>query len=230
MNTITKTILAVVTAFSVATFAAEKVYMAPVGTTNIHSDYGIAAQKLMKTYIEDDGRFILVEGTAADSVVLEKQETVKAKAIEKGCDKYLIAEFTRLGDNVILSFKFYSTGSETPIWQDRLKAANPDDFDPIIQRVARTIGTNEKATNDEDIYNITENEARLPKRKKVNSYFGIGIGGMVLKIGQVTLTEVAVALILGIIVNLILRGKGKEKAGMIDPEDEDPKKRSQKTE
>ena len=59
-----------------------------------------------------------------------------------------------------------------------------------------------------------------------STIFIAGIGGMVLKIGQVTLTEVAVALILGIIVNLILRGKGKEKAGMIDPEDEDPKKRS----
>ena len=32
-----------------------------------------------------------------------------------------------------------------------------------------------------------------------------GIGGMVLKIGEVTLTEIAVALILGIVVNLILR-------------------------
>jgi len=32
-----------------------------------------------------------------------------------------------------------------------------------------------------------------------------GIGGMILKIGRVTLTEIAVALILGIIVNLILR-------------------------
>ncbi len=63
-----------------------------------------------------------------------------------------------------------------------------------------------------------------------STIFIAGIGGMVLKIGQVTLTEVAVALILGIIVNLILRGKGKEKAGMIDPKDEDPKKRSQKTE
>ena len=179
MNNISKTLLAIFTAFSVATFAAEKVYMAPVGTTNIHSDYGIAAQKLMKTYIEDDGRFILVEGTAADSVVLEKQETVKNKAVEKGCSKYLIAEFTRLGDNVILSFKLYGTDNDTPVWQDRLKAANPDDFDPIIQRVARTIGTDEKATNDQDIYNITENEVKAPKRKKVNSYFGIGIGGMV---------------------------------------------------
>lgn len=179
MNTIAKTFLAIATFFSAFTFAAEKIYMAPVGTTNIHSDYGIAAQKLMKTYIEDDGRFILVEGSTADSVVIEKQETVKSKAQEKGCSKYLIAEFTRLGDNVILSFKLYDLGNETPVWQDRLKAANPDDFDPIIQRVARTIGTDKKATTDQDIYNITESEAKLPKRKKVNSYFGVGIGGMV---------------------------------------------------
>ncbi|MGI6071956.1 MAG: uracil-xanthine permease family protein [Lachnospiraceae bacterium] len=37
-----------------------------------------------------------------------------------------------------------------------------------------------------------------------------GIGGMVLKIGSVTITSIAGALILGIIVNLILRKKGKE--------------------
>ncbi len=38
-----------------------------------------------------------------------------------------------------------------------------------------------------------------------------GIGGMTLKLGQVTLTEIAVALILGIIVNLVLnRGKSAE--------------------
>jgi len=37
-----------------------------------------------------------------------------------------------------------------------------------------------------------------------------GIGGMVLKIGEVTLTEIAVALILGIVVNLILRKKEKK--------------------
>ena len=38
-----------------------------------------------------------------------------------------------------------------------------------------------------------------------------GIGGMTLKIGQVTLTEVATALILGILVNLILAKKGSKK-------------------
>ena len=37
-----------------------------------------------------------------------------------------------------------------------------------------------------------------------------GIGGMVMKIGEVTLTEIAVALILGIIVNLLLRKREKK--------------------
>jgi uracil permease len=39
-----------------------------------------------------------------------------------------------------------------------------------------------------------------------------GIGGMTLKIGQVTLTEIACALILGIIVNAILGRKDKQVA------------------
>ena len=179
MKSLIKHIAILAAIFTVSSFAAEKVYMAPIGTTNIHSDYGIAAMKLMKTYIEDDGRFILIEGSDQDSVTIEKQETVKNKAVAKGCSKYIIAEFTRLGENVILSFKLYSTSQDAPIWTDRLKAANPDDFDPIIQRVARNIGTKEKATTDQDIYNVTENETKLPKRKKVNSYFGVGLGGMV---------------------------------------------------
>ena len=38
-----------------------------------------------------------------------------------------------------------------------------------------------------------------------------GIGGMILKIGEVTLTEIAVALIMGILVNLIIRKRKKKK-------------------
>ncbi|WP_290738665.1 outer membrane protein [Fibrobacter sp. UBA3718] len=179
MKKFIRSILISAAIFAAYATAAEKVYMPPVGTTNIHSDYGIAAQKLMKTYIEDDGRFILIEGTVEDSVDISKPETLNNKAVSKGCSKILIAEFTRLGENVILSFKLYNTGSEAPIWQDRLKAANPDDFDPIIQRVARTIGTKQKATNDQDIYNVTQNETKQPKRMKAYSYFGLGLGGMV---------------------------------------------------
>ena len=45
--------------------------------------------------------------------------------------------------------------------------------------------------------------------------FIAGIGGMVIKIGSVTLTEIAVALILGILTNLMLRPEGKEKNGLL---------------
>lgn len=159
-------------------WAAEKVYLAPVGLTGMHGDYAIASAKLMKAYIEDDGRFILVVGSEADSVTTENQAAVKQKAIDKGCTKYIIAEFTRLGENVIMSFKLYNVDKEAPVWDDRLKARNPDDFDPIIQRVARNIGTRNKAADDSDIYSVTEQETRTPKRKGVNSYIGAAVGGI----------------------------------------------------
>jgi hypothetical protein len=77
-----------------------------------------------------------------------------------------------------MSFKLYNVGSEAPIWDDRLKARNPDDFDPIIQRVARNIGTKHKAVDDSDIYSVTEQETKTPKRKGVNSYIGMSVGGL----------------------------------------------------
>ena len=173
-----KKILLSVLVLAVALFAAEKVYLAPVGLTGMHDDYAVASSKLMKAYIEDDGRFILVVGTAEDSVTADNQDAVQKKAAEKGCSKYIIAEFTRLGENVIMSFKLYKVGSEAPIWDDRLKARNPDDFDPIIQRVARNIGTKRKAVDDSDIYSVTEQETKTPKRKGVNAYIGMSVGGL----------------------------------------------------
>lgn len=173
-----KKILFAIVALSVALFAAEKVYLAPVGLTGMHDDYAVASSKLMKAYIEDDGRFILVVGSNQDGVTADNQEAVRAKAVEKGCTKYIIAEFTRLGENVIMSFKLYSVDKEAPIWDDRLKARNPDDFDPIIQRVARNIGTKNKAVDDSDIFSVTEQETKTPKRKGVNAYIGMSVGGL----------------------------------------------------
>ena len=173
-----KKILFAIVALSVALFAAEKVYLAPVGLTGMHGDYAVASSKLMKAYIEDDGRFILVVGSSQDGVTADNQEAVRAKAVEKGCSKYIIAEFTRLGESVIMSFKLYSVDKEAPVWDDRLKARNPDDFDPIIQRVARNIGTKNKAVDDSDIYSVTEQETKTPQRKGVNAYIGMSVGGL----------------------------------------------------
>ena len=171
-----KKLLVAMLTLAVSLFAAEKVYLAPISVVGMHNDYGIVASKLMKAYMEDDGRFILVVGTAQDSVNVDNQSGVREKAVSLGCSKYILAEFTRLGENVLTSFKLYNTSSDAPIWDDRLKAANPDDFDPIIQRVARNIGTKQKATKDDDIYSVTQKETEDLTRKSVYSYWGLSLG------------------------------------------------------
>ncbi len=176
-KTMFKIVMALSLMLTSALWAVDKVYLAPVGITGLHQDYSIASSKLMKAYIEDDGRFILVVGSDADSVTSENQERINQIAKDKGCTKFIISEFTRLGENVILSFKLYNVDNEAPIWSDRLKAKDPDDFDPIIQRVARNIGTKKKAANDDDIYTVTDQETKTLKRKGVSSYVGLGIGG-----------------------------------------------------
>ena len=176
MNCI-KTFFVAALAFAASIYAAERVYLAPFSMVGLNEDFGIAAEKLMNAYIDDNGRYVLVNHAEEDSVKIGDRESANKIAKEKNCTKFILAEFTRLGENVITAFKLYDVNNESPVWSDRLKAKNPDDFDPIIQRVAKNIGTNKKATNDNDIYTVTEQETKNPKKKGVTSYWGGKIVG-----------------------------------------------------
>ena len=176
MNCIKK-FFAATLALAASIYATERVYLAPFSMVGLNEDFGIAAEKLMNAYIDDNGRYVLVNHSEDDSVKVGDRESINQKAIEKNCTKFIMAEFTRLGENVITSFKLYDINNENVVWSDRLKAKNPDDFDPIIQRVARNIGTTKKATNDDDIYSVTEQETKKPRKKGVTSYWGGKIVG-----------------------------------------------------
>ena len=158
-------------------YATERVYLAPFSMIGLNENFALPAEKLMNAYIEDNGRYILVNHTEEDSIKIGDRESANKIAIQKNCSKFILAEFTRLGENVITSFKLYDVNNESPVWSDRLKAKNPDDFDPIIQRVARNIGSTKKATDDSDIYSVTEQETKNPKKKGVSSYWGAKIMG-----------------------------------------------------
>ncbi len=172
-----KTLFMVALAFTALAYASERVYLAPFSMIGINEDLGITAEKLMHAYIDENGRYILVNYAEDDSVKAGDYESINKVAIEKNCSKFIIAEFTRLGQNTITSFKLYDVNNEKPVWSDRLKAANPDDFDPIIERVARNIGSKRLATDDDDIYTITEQETKKPKKKAVTTYLGFKIVG-----------------------------------------------------
>jgi len=173
-----KKIFATSLALAASIYAAERVYMAPFNMIGLNENFALPAEKLLTTYIEDNKDLILVNYSEEDSIKAGDREAANKKAIEKKCSKFIITEFTRLGENVITSFKLYDVNNESAVWSDRLKAKNPDDFDPIIQRVARNIGTKNKATDDDDIYSVTEQETKSPKKKGTTAYLGGQITGM----------------------------------------------------
>ena len=173
-----KKILAASLALAASVYAAERVYLAPFNMIGLNENFALPSEKLMSTYIEDNDKFVLVNYTEQDSIKAGDREAANKKAIEKKCSKFIFAEFTRIGETVITSFKLYDVNNESAVWSDRLKAKTPDDFDPIIQRVARNIGTKNKAVDDDDIYSVTEQETKSPKKKGLSSYIGGQITGM----------------------------------------------------
>lgn len=167
--------------FSVCALAAEKVYLAPIRLEGIHEDYSLASAKLMKAYMEEDGRFTLVEGTAQDSATIGDQAKIEQVAKSKECTKYIVAEFTRLGEDVTMSFKLYEVGNAAPVWSDAPKAHGPDEFDPIIQRVSKKMGVKEVSENKAP--QSSSSSATVVQQPSSSSksndivYFGMSISG-----------------------------------------------------
>jgi hypothetical protein len=74
----------------------------------------------------------------------------------------------------------YKTDDGSLFWSDRLKAQNPDDIEPILQKISKTLGTDKKASEESNIYNVTSYDSYKLKQKRANSAFGASIGAVVL--------------------------------------------------
>ena len=77
-----KKLLAIALTFAASIYAAERVYLAPISAVGINENIGIAAEKLMNAYIEDDNRFVLVNYSEEDSVKAGDRDAANKKAIE----------------------------------------------------------------------------------------------------------------------------------------------------
>jgi len=172
-------ILMAVTLASVTTaFSQEKVYMPFFELINIHSDYQYSTAKLLKGYMDEEKRYTLVLPQRSDSMVPQPPvEDIRAKAGSLGCPYYVVGELNRMGETVIISISMYKTDDGSKIWSDKLKANTPDDIDPILQKVARNIGTSEKAARDGDIYSVTSYQSQQLKQIQSINSFGLSVGG-----------------------------------------------------
>lgn len=159
-------------------FASERVYMPLFELTNIHEDYQYATSKLFQRYADKDGRYEVVIPAQTDSLQTQPSKAdVQKTAERKGCTKFILADLTRLGETVVVTLSLYGTQSGNLLWSDAMKAANPNDLDPILERMAKNIGTENVASKTDDIYTVTQKEETKLRKKRANKSFGFGIMG-----------------------------------------------------
>ena len=146
---------------------------------NVHPDYQYPTARLFKSYVDEKQNYIIVIPARPDSFDIQAPfNEVQNTARSLNCSYFIIGDLNRIGETVVVSIAMYQTNDGMMVWNDRLKAATPEDIDPILQKIATALGTENKAVDDESIYSVTNYESRRLKQKRSNSAFGVSIGGM----------------------------------------------------
>ncbi len=177
-----------ITIFIVSVFAflnagaQKKVFMPWFETINLKADFKVSTTKLLKGYMENTGKYQVINQSASDTLIytMDDLETAKLAAKAKNAQYLVMGTLNRLGEMVIVNVQMFDVNTGTKVWFDQLKALTPDDLDPILQRVGQNIGSEVKATTIDDIYSVTNQESQELKKKESNNSFGIGINGMAL--------------------------------------------------
>jgi hypothetical protein len=157
-----------------------KVFLPYLEAINLKKDFQISASKLLKNYIDLANRYqVVMDGNKDTLFDAEKStEEIKNKAKQLDAAYFIKGSLNRIGDNVIVNVSLFETATGNKVWFDQLKAASPEDLDPIMQRVGNSIGTQTKATAVDDIYSVTNQETAALNQKQTNNSFGVCLGGL----------------------------------------------------
>lgn len=176
-----KKILTSLVLFIMTTFllvSQEKVYVPYFDVIGMHPDYQLSFTRLFKSYVDMEDRYsAIVPEIPASPVSLPSVEKARKVADSLGAPYFFLADMNRLSDVVVCTFTLYQTSSGEKIWSDVMKAMTPDDLDPILQNVARAMGTEESAKKAADIYSVTNYESRELNQLKSHYAYGISVGG-----------------------------------------------------
>jgi hypothetical protein len=158
--------------------AQEIVYMPYFEVLNMHSDYQYSTSKLFKTYVEGINKYRIVLPPKPDSTFKpETFEQTKENARKTNAKYFITGELNRIGELVVVSVSMYNSYDGTKVWGTMLKARTPDDIDPIMQKIAGNLGSTQKKPENDNIYNVTDYEARELNKINATTSVGLIIGG-----------------------------------------------------
>ena len=158
--------------------AQEKVYIPWFEVMGMHPDYQLSLTRLFRSYVESGERYTVVLPEVPENPVsLPGMEEIKALAQENGAAWFFTGELNRLSERVICTFSLYETATGNKVWSDLMRAAHPDDLDPILKRVAESMGTTQKASKVNDIYSVTDFDSRSLNQMRAQYLYGVSVGG-----------------------------------------------------
>jgi hypothetical protein len=182
-----KILAIVITAFICTTVTAqEKVYMPYFEVINMHKDYSLSASRLFKLYAEQADKYQIVLPEKFDTLApVAGFEKVKATAATLQAPCFCTGEINRLGEMAVVVISLYKTQDGTKIWTGTLKALQPEDLDPVMNRLASGMNNKTKVGDTEDIYNVTNYDGQELNKITANGYFGAEIGGALILLSDV---------------------------------------------
>ncbi len=161
----------------IAARAQEKIYMPYFEVINIHEDYQVATTRLLKLYIEGNSQTQLYLPELSTPIKNQTKEDAMAIAKTQNIKHIIIGELNRVGETVIVSLSMFNTENGVKEWSTIQKAQNPDDLDPIMQKIAFAINNRHSNVSAENIYNVTDYNAAQLNKMNATTNFGVEIGG-----------------------------------------------------
>jgi len=155
---------------------AKSVTVFPFDSTNFSRAHSQAAEKLLAVYLREVGFTNVVSAGGNTPPANSKEAAAQAKA--SGTDHFILGTVIRIGELAKVSLTIYETATGTSKFTDSLDASSPEDLDPVMKRLARSLFKQKRAStrnsrNDE----VTSDEQMTYRRRTATEYFGIKVVG-----------------------------------------------------
>ena len=156
------TAIAVLSTPGLAAATTGAVTVTPLVGTGVHADLANGATRLLVLALRDKGLTVTeLEPGAAPAAITQQ---VRGSIVTIGRKAIVEIEHTDVNG--------------ASLWRGRLTAATPEDLDKVLSRLADGLANRSSVQENQDIYSVTDAEARALAREEANSSFGLRIGGV----------------------------------------------------
>lgn len=160
--------------FVLNTYSQSTLYLSKFEIIGMHESYQESITNIFHGYLLKNNNYnIVFDNNIPENFTITN---LQINAKNENCEFFIKSNLNALGDLIIVSISLYNTSTNELVWSDILKAENVEDLDPILYRFSKVIGTQFSASQETDIYDVSEYESNELKRFEANSNLGIFIG------------------------------------------------------